>query len=148
MLKGIPPILTPDLIRILDEMGHGDELVLADRNFPAASVAAETVTGELIQLKGVDDTEAAEAIFALMPIDSYVDEPIRRMEMDGEPDTILEAHADIKRVAEAAEGRPVTVGSIERQAFYGEAKKAYAVVQTSETRPYANFIIKKGIIPA
>ena len=93
MLKGIPPILTPDLIRILDEMGHGDELVLADRNFPAASVAAETVTGELIQLKGVDDTEAAEAIFALMPIDSYVDEPIRRMEMDGEPDTILEAHA-------------------------------------------------------
>ncbi len=146
MLKGISPILTSDLLRILDEMGHGDDLALVDRNFPAASVAAETVTGELIHLKGVDDNQAAEAIFSVMPLDTYVEEPIRRMEVIGEPDTVLEVHADVKRIADAAEGRPMPMGSIERYAFYDEAKKAYAVVQTSETRPYGCFLLKKGVI--
>jgi L-fucose mutarotase len=127
-------------------MGHGDDLVLADRNFPSDSVARETVTGQLVIDRGVDTDRMAKAIFSVFPLDSFVDNPISRMEVIGKPGEVLEVHRDLLAAAEAAEGRPIGMASIERHAFYAAAKKAYAVVSTGETRPYGCFILKKGVI--
>lgn len=146
MLKGISPLIDGELLRILDSMGHGDDLALVDRNFPAASVAADTVTGTLIRLSGADIPQAAAAILALFPLDTFVEAPIQRMEVVGEPGTMLDVHQDLLAAARASEGRAVAMGSIERHAFYAAAKRAYAVVQTIEARPYGCFILKKGVI--
>ena len=146
MLKGISPIVNADLLWVLAAMGHGDELVLVDRNFPARSVALETRSGRLISLDGVNATEAAAAIFALFPLDSFVEAPIRRMEAVGEPDSLFDVHREMARVAEAAEGGPIAMGSLERHAFYAEARRAFAVVQTTESRPYGCFLLKKGVV--
>jgi L-fucose mutarotase len=146
MLRGIDPILTGELLDVLASMGHGDDLVLADRNFPSDSVARETVTGQLIIDRGVDINRMAKAIFSVFPLDSFVDNPISRMEVIGKPGEVLQVHRDLLAAAEAAEGRPIGMASIERYAFYAAAKKAYAVVSTGETRPYGCFILKKGVI--
>ena len=148
MLKTIDPVLTGDLLQLLDAMGHGDELVLADRNFPAHSTALASATGRLIVDKGVDCARMARAILSVFPLDSFVEAPLRRMEQDGKPQEVLAVHADVQREAERAEGGPVTMASIERQAFYAAARKAYCVVQTGETRPYGCFLLKKGVIVA
>ncbi|MBO0903666.1 RbsD/FucU family protein [Jiella sonneratiae] len=146
MLKGIPPLVTPELLALLAAMGHGDELVLADRNFPAVSVAAATVSGELVQLTGVDCNAAAEAILSLLPLDGFVPAPVKRMAPEGEPQTEFEVHRDMQRIVDAAEGRSVTIEAVERFAFYAAARQAFAVVRTSESRPYGCFIFKKGVI--
>lgn len=146
MLKTISPLVTPDLLRILAAMGHGDDLVLADRNFPAASVAAETVSGELIELPGIGNNEAAEAILALLPLDSFVDAPVRRMAPSDDPGAEFEVHRDMQKIADAAEGRSVPIEAVERFAFYDAARQAFAVVRTGESRPYGCFILKKGVI--
>jgi len=95
MLKGISPVLGAEALWVLAAMGHGDDLALVDRNFPAAEVAARTVTGRLVRLAGVDATAAARAILSLFPIDGFADDPIRRMEVVGEPDTMLEVHREV-----------------------------------------------------
>ncbi|WP_181708350.1 RbsD/FucU family protein [Chthonobacter rhizosphaerae] len=146
MLKGLSPLLTPDLLRLIATMGHGDDLVVADRNFPAASVAAHTVTGQLVELPMAQNGPVLEAILSLFPLDSFVEKPIHHMQVVGEPDTVLEVHQEAAAIAARAEGRPVALGSIERFAFYEAARQAYAVVQTGETRPYGCFILKKGVI--
>ena len=146
MLRGIDPLLTSELLAILAAMGHGDDLVLADRNFPSDSVARETATGQLVIDRGVDINRMAKAIFSVFPLDSFVDHPISRMEVVGKPSEVLEVHRDLLAAAEAAEGRPIGMAAIERHAFYAAAKKAYAVVATGETRPYGCFILKKGVI--
>jgi len=146
MLKGLSPLLNADLLWVLESMGHGDDLALVDRNFPAASVATSTVSGRLIRLDGADCSAAAEAILSLMPLDSFVDAPLRRMEVVGEPDTLLEVHEDMARIAAKAEGAPVKMESVERHAFYAAARAAFAVVQTVEARPYGCFLLKKGVI--
>ncbi|ORE92303.1 RbsD/FucU domain-containing protein [Aurantimonas sp. 22II-16-19i] len=146
MLKTIPPLVTPELLQILAAMGHGDELVLVDRNFPAASVAAETVTGVLVQLSGVGTNEAATAILSLLPLDSFVEAPLRYMAPEGEPEADFEVHRDMQAIADAAEGRAVVMEAVERFDFYEEAKGAHAVVRTGESRPYGCFIFKKGVI--
>jgi len=146
MLKGVSPIVGAELLWVLESMGHGDDLVLVDRNFPADSVARHTATGKLIRLGGVDCTQAARAILALYPLDSFVEAPIQRMEVIGEPETLLEVHQEVLAVAREAEGGDVAMGSIERHAFYAEARKGYAVVQTTEARPYGCFLLKKGVI--
>ena len=146
MLKTIHPLIGSELLAILAEMGHGDDLVIADRNFPAESVASSTVSGQCVQLAGVDTTEAARAILTLLPLDSFVDAPVRRMAVVGEPDAVLEVHSAMQEVIDAAEGHAVTIEAVERFAFYEAARDAYAVVQTSEARPYGCFILKKGVI--
>ncbi len=146
MLKGVPSILTADLLWLLSSMGHGDELALVDRNFPAASVAADTVTGKLVELSGVDTTEAAEAIFKLFPLDSFVEAPLRFMEPVDQPGTELEVHRAMQAAADAAEGEAVTMRAIERHAFYAAARESYGVVRTTEARPYGCFLLKKGVI--
>lgn len=146
MLKGLSPLLGPDLLWVLEAMGHGDDLVLADRNFPAAAVAAATISGRLVRLAGVDASEATRAVLSLFPLDGFVEAPLRRMEVVGEPDTVLSVHRDVAAIAAEAEGRPIAMGSLERHAFYAEARKGFAVVQTTDARPYACFLLRKGVV--
>jgi len=148
VLKGIDPLLNADLLHVLRAMGHGDDIAVVDCNFPAESVAAETVVGEALRLDGIDLPRAMRAILSVMPLDTFVDAPVRRMEVMGNPDEILDAHRDVQGVMDETDGGGWTMGSIERFAFYAQAKKAFAVVATGERRPYACFLAKKGVIPA
>ncbi|KHJ53125.1 hypothetical protein LA66_19100 [Aureimonas altamirensis] len=146
MLKLIPPLISPELLLTLAEMGHGDDLVIADRNFPAESVAASTVTGRCIRLSNVDTTQAAREILKLYPLDSFVEAPVRRMGVVDDFSAVLEVHTDMQRVIDEAEGKPIRMETVERFAFYEAAARAYAVVRTTESRPYGCFILKKGVI--
>lgn len=145
MLKGIDPLLHADLLHILAAMGHGDEIAVVDANFPAVSVGQRVV-----RLDGVDLPRAAKAILSVMPLDRAIDwatdSPLLRMEVAGEPDTVTDVQREFHATAESAEGTPVPLGSIERFAFYERAKRAYAVVATSESRLYGCFILSKGVI--
>jgi L-fucose mutarotase len=147
MLKSIDPILNPDLLHALAAMGHGDDIVISDANFPADAVAASTHVGVPLRLDGVDAARAVRAILSLMPLDTFVDAPARRMEVVGRPDEMPDVQREVAREVEAAEGRPVSLAPIERHAFYAAAKTAYCVVATGERRFYGCFILKKGVIP-
>jgi L-fucose mutarotase len=147
MLKSIDPILNADVLRALRAMGHGDELVLCDTNFPADSVARRTVIGKLLRIDNVTAERAARAILSVMPLDAFVDEPARRMQVVGKPDEIPVVQQEVQAEIDAAEGKSWPMGSIERMAFYEVAKQAYCVIQTGERRFYGCFVLKKGVIP-
>jgi L-fucose mutarotase len=147
MLKSIDPILNADVLFALRAMGHGDDLVICDTNFPADSVARQTILGRLLRLDGVNAPRAARAILSVMPLDSFVDKPALRMEVVGKPNEIPAIQMEVQKEIDAAEGRIWPMGSIERLAFYELAKKAYCVVQTGERRFYGCFVLKKGVIP-
>jgi L-fucose mutarotase len=141
MLKNIPPILSPDLMKILLEMGHGDEIVLADGNFPAASVAQR-----LVRCDGHGVPELLEAVLKLFPLDIYVDRPVALMSVvpgDKTKPTIWEQY---RALVKASGEQFSDFEFVERFAFYERAKKAYAVVATSEKALYANVILKKGVL--
>lgn len=146
MLKRIPSLINADLLWVLRSMGHGDDLVVADRNFPAQTIASHSVSGKLIHLDGVDDVKAIAAIVSLMPLDTFVDCPLHHMQVVGEPDTVLDVHTQVQKVCSDAEGHAVPMASIERHSFYQQAKQSFAVVQTTEDRPYGCFILKKGVV--
>ena len=147
MLKNINPLLSADLLYILRSMGHGDELILADCNFPSASVAAHTITGELINMNGVDIPEAAGAILSVFPLDSFVEHAVLRMEVVGNPDELVLCHKDMQRVVKETSGDQWKMGSIERFAFYERARNAYAVVCAgNERRSYGCFVLVKGVL--
>ena len=142
MLKGIPSILSPELLKILMEMGHGDTIVIGDGNFPAASLAPE---GRLARLDGHGVPEVLDAILRLFPLDSYVEAPVSLMEvMPGDPveTPIWDTYAGI--VERRAPG--TKIGHVERFKFYDTAKRAYAIVATGETALYANIILQKGVV--
>ena len=141
MLINIDPILSPELLHALRSMGHGDKLVLADANFPSASLAKK-----LIRLDGANIPNAAKAILSVLPLDSFVDCPVERMEIDGNPDEINDVHQDLIDVLKNSAGDKWKVGSIERFKFYEEAKQAYMIVSTTDARPFGCFIITKGVI--
>jgi L-fucose mutarotase len=147
MLKSLDPILTADLLYALRAMGHGDDLVICDTNFPADSVARQSVLRRLIRLDGVTAPRAARAILSVMPLDPFVDKPAIRMEVVDKPNELPGVQSEVQREIDAAEGRSWPMGSMERHAFYAFAKKAYCVVQTGERRFYGCFIFKKGVIP-
>ncbi|HKG73928.1 MAG TPA: RbsD/FucU family protein [Aestuariivirgaceae bacterium] len=147
MLKSLDPILTADLLYALRAMGHGDDLVICDTNFPADSVARHSVLRRLIRLDGVTAPRAARAILSVMPLDPFVDKPAIRMEVVDKPNDLPGVQSEVQREIDAAEGRSWPMGSLERHAFYALAKKAYCVVQTGERRFYSCFIFKKGVIP-
>ena len=142
MLKGIPSILSPELLKILMEMGHGDELVIGDGNFPAASMAKR-----LIRCDGHDVPRLLDAILGLFPLDRFVEHPVTLMEVvagsGGARPPIWDTYEEIVKKHE-----PVHHGIAfeERFAFYERAQKAYAVVSTGETALYANIILTKGVI--
>ena len=146
MLKSLDPILTADLLYALRAMGHGDDLVICDTNFPADSVARQTVLRRLIRLDGVTAPRAARAILSVMPLDPFVDKPALRMEVVDKPNELPVVQSEVQHEIDAAEGRSWPMASIERHAFYALAKKAYCVVQTGERRFYGCFIFKKGVI--
>ena len=146
MLKNLHPLLTPNLLYVLRAMGHGDVLTIVDSNFPADSVSATTVHGELIRLDGVGIPEAARAIFSVFPLDSFVEAPIQFMQVVEEPNTILEVHSDLHRIALESSDREWKMDSVERHDFYAQSRNTYAVVATSERRPYGCFMITKGVI--
>ncbi len=147
MLKSIDPILNADVLYALRSMGHGDNLVICDTNFPADSVARQTVSGRLLRLDNVTAGRAARAVLSVMPLDSFVEEPALRMEIVGQPDEVPPVQAEVQTEVDAAEGRHWPMGSIERFAFYELAKKSYCVIQTGERRFYGCFVFKKGVIP-
>jgi L-fucose mutarotase len=147
MLKGIDPILNADVLYALQSMGHGDELVVCDTNFPADAVAQETVFGELLRIDGVSAARAAKAILSLLPLDSFVEHPAARMEIDGQPQEVLTVAAEVQAEIDSAEGKSLPMESVERFAFYERARQAYCVIQTGERRFYGCFIFKKGVIP-
>ena len=144
MLKGINALLNADVLYTLRAMGHGDDLIIADTNFPSDSVARETVLGELLRI----DASAAEvvrAILSIYPIDTFVDDAAGRMEVVGEPKTILPVMKEVQTEVSAV-GGPNPMMSIERYAFYERAKDAYAVIQTGERRFYGCFALRKGVV--
>lgn len=147
MLRNFDNRLTADVIQALRAMGHGDDLVIADTNFPSDSVARQTTLGRLLRMDNLTAAEAAEAILSVMPLDSFVDHPAERMEMVGKPKEIPPVQAEVQKAIDKAEGKSWPMGSIERFAFYERAKTAYCVIVTGETRFYGCFIFKKGVIP-
>jgi L-fucose mutarotase len=147
MLRNFDNRLTADVIQALRAMGHGDDLVIADTNFPSDSVARQTTLGKLLRMDNLSAAEAAEAILSVMPLDSFVDHPAERMEMVGKPKEIPPVQAEVQKAIDKAEGKSWPMGSIERFAFYERARKAYCVIVTGETRFYGCFIFKKGVIP-
>jgi L-fucose mutarotase len=147
MLKNFDNRLTADVIRVLRAMGHGDELVIADTNFPADSTARQTMTGELLRMDNLTAAEVIEAILSVLPLDSFVDHPVARMGITGDEATVLPIHKEVQAVVDKAVGKPCPLGIESRFDFYERANKAYAVIVTGERRFYGCFILKKGVIP-
>jgi L-fucose mutarotase len=146
MLKGISKHISTDLLWVLSSMGHGDDVVVVDTNFPATSVARQTASGKLVLMPGIDTPRTVGLILSLMPLDTFVDDPFKRMEVVGKPDEILDIHKETLAAAEAAEGKKLTLTPVERYAFYEVAKRSFAIVRAGEARPYGCFILKKGVI--
>jgi L-fucose mutarotase len=140
MLKGIPSILSPKLLKVLMEMGHGDTLVIADGNFPGASMAKK-----LVRLDGHGVPALLDAIMQLFPLDHYVPEAVQLMEVvKGDPveTPIWDTYRDIIQKYEPK----AAIGFVERFAFYDLAKQAYCIIQTGESALYANVLLKKGVV--
>jgi L-fucose mutarotase len=146
MLKGIDQRLSAEIVHVLMLMGHGDDLVICDVNHPAATIAAETTYGKLIDMAGCDIPTAAAAILSLMPLDAFVPAPVARMQVVGNPDGIVPIFARMQAVVDRAEGRAVTIAPLERFAFYEAAKKSFAIIRTADSGPYGCFILKKGVV--
>jgi L-fucose mutarotase len=146
MLKGIDQRLSAEVVHVLMLMGHGDDLVICDVNHPAASIAAQTTYGSLIDMAGCDIPTATAAILSLMPLDTFVSAPITRMQVVGDPTAERPVFARMQAVADNAEGRPVTMQSLERFAFYEAARRSFAIIRTADSGPYGCFILKKGVI--
>jgi len=147
MLKGINPLLNSEVLAALRAMGHGDDLIIADTNFPSDSVARQTVLGKLLRIDNSTAAEAIEAILSVMPLDTFVDDSAARMEVVDNADEIPPVQQEVQSVINAAEGKSWPMVSIERFAFYERAKKAYCVVQTGERRFYGCIALRKGVVP-
>jgi L-fucose mutarotase len=141
VLKGLDPLLSPDLLQVLRAMGHGDEIVLVDRNFPAEATAQR-----LVRLDGVSLLDASRAVLSVLPLDDFVDAPLAVMQMVDTPDEVPEVQQEVFALANEIEGRDVGVEHVERFAFYERARQAFAVVATAERRPYGNVVMKKGVV--
>ena len=141
MLRGMNPILSPDLLYILAAMGHGDEIVIADANFPAESMGERTV-----RLDGLSATDVLEAILSIMPLDSFVPDPASTMQVVDDPAAVPPVVEEFQNIIDQCADNPARINSIERFAFYDRAKTGFAIVQTGERRLYGNIILKKGVI--
>lgn len=148
MLKHLDPLLNADVLHALRAMGHGDEVVICDANFPADSVARATVTGKLLRMDGVDAARAVRAVLSVLPLDTFVEAPAMRMEVVDDPQALPAVQREAQAEVNAAEGREVPFASIERHAFYARARSAYCVIVTGETRGYGCFVFKKGVLLA
>jgi L-fucose mutarotase len=141
VLKNIHPLLNAELLGHLQAMGHGDELAVVDRNFPAASTAQRLVT-----LSGNGVAEVAAAIFSVFPVDTFVEPAVHRMGPVGDVETVLPVHRSFHEAVEDAEARVVPIAALERFEFYRRARQAYLVVATTEDQPYGCFLVTKGVV--
>jgi L-fucose mutarotase len=141
MLKGIDPLLSGDLLKILDDMGHGDRLFLVDRNYPAMSSGRPVV-----RLGEVSILRAAQAILSVLPLDSFIDHPLKSMEVDDDPLITSPVQDELLALASRLEGRQLSYGVIPRLHFYEEARSAFAVVHTLDSVPYGCFALHKGVV--
>ena len=142
MLKGVPEIIPPALLKILDEMGHGDELVISDAHFPAYSVHPKVVHVGIVPSPAM-----LEAVLKLLELDQYVEKPVKLMERVPGDNADVSIWKTYEKMIEAEEPRGISViEKLERFAFYDEAKKAYAIIATTETSQYANVILQKGCV--
>ena len=144
MIKGIPKIISPELLKVLCEMGHSDRIVIADGNFPAESMGKNT---KVIRCDGHGGAELLDAILHLFPLDTYVEKPVSLMEVvpgDKVETPIWDEYKSI--IAKYDDRGADTVANIERFAFYEKAKEAYAIIATGESTLYANVILQKGVI--
>jgi len=146
MLKHMDPLLTPDLLWVLAAMGHGDDLALVDANFPAEAIAAVTASRRLVRLPGLRMGAVARAILSVLPVDTFVPDPVRRMEMVDHPDQVPPVQQEVQDAVNHALGQPRPLVGIERFAFYDAARAGFAVVQVGDARPYGDFLIRKGVI--
>ncbi|CAN7594054.1 RbsD/FucU family protein [Mesorhizobium sp. LjRoot246] len=146
MLKGINPLLNADVLQALRAMGHGDDLIIADTNFPSDSVARQTALGRLLRIDA-SAAEVAKAVLSLYPLDTFVDDSAARMEIVGKPDEIPAVQKEVQKEVDKAEGKPWPMIAVERYAFYERAKQAYCVIQTGERRFYGCFAFRKGVVP-
>lgn len=144
MLKGIPKILSPELLKVLCEMGHSDRIVIADGNFPAESIGKNA---KVIRMDGHGIPEILDAILQLFPLDTYVEKPFNLMQVtpgDNVETPIWDVYAEIEEKYDPR-GK-AAIGQIERFAFYEEPRNAYAVIATGETALYANILLQKGVV--
>ncbi len=144
MLKGVPGILSPELLKVLCEMGHSDRLVIADGNFPAETMGRDAI---VIRMDGHGIPEILDAILQVFPLDTYVEKPVNLME--GMPGDTVETPIwkTYEKITACHDERGAdAIGQIERFAFYEEAKKVYAIIATGETALYANIMLQKGVV--
>lgn len=142
MLKGLDPVLDADALYVLRAMGHGDDLIIADANFPAETMAKDTVFGRPIRI-GCGTARAVGAVLSVMPLDTFVDDALARMEVVGNPAEIRDVQQEVLAVTTPF-GVPMI--GVERFAFYARAQKAFAIFQTQERRFYGCFALRKGVI--
>jgi len=144
MLKGIPQILSPELLKVLCEMGHSDRLVISDGNFPAESMGKDHI---VIRCDGHGVPELLEAILKVFPLDTYTEKPVNLMEVVPGDTVATPIWDTYKQIVSKYDDRGASsVGNIERFAFYDEAKTAYAIIATSEKALYANIMLQKGVV--
>lgn len=144
MLKGIPQILSPELLKVLCEMGHSDRLVISDGNFPAESMGKNAI---VIRCDGHGVPELLDAILQVFPLDTYVEKPVNLMEVmpgDDVETPIWDTYKELVKKYDSRGGD--AVGNIERFQFYEEAKTAYAIIATGEQALYANVMLQKGVV--
>ena len=141
MLKGLDPLLSPDLLATLRAMGHGDEIAIVDANFPAEAMAQR-----LVRLDGLSATAVLDAVLSVMPLDDFVPEAAWRMEVVGDPTAEQPIFAEFREVVARRESPQMRLAALERFAFYERARAAYAIVPTGERRLYGNIILKKGVV--
>jgi L-fucose mutarotase len=146
MLKNIDPALNADVLHALRAMGHGDTLVVTDTNFPSDSAAQSTNVGQVLRMENISAARAMKAILSVFPLDTPLQPSVGRMEVMGAPDQIEPVQAEVQAEIDAAEGKSAPMYGIERFAFYEQAKDAYCVITTGETRFYGCFILTKGVI--
>jgi L-fucose mutarotase len=146
MLKGIDPRLNADVLYVLRSMGHGDEIVIADTNFPADSVSRSTVYGDLLRMENLTAAEAVNAVLSVLPLDSFSEDRAWRMEVGDDPAEVAPVQAEVQAEIDRAEGASRPMAGIDRFAFYDRAREAHAVIQTGERRFYGCFILRKGVI--
>lgn len=146
MLKGIDARMSAELLYCLARMGHGDELLVVDSNYPAVAHAQYCVIKDVIELPGLDAANAIELITTVMPLDYFTDYGAWRMEVDNNPADMTEAHNAVWQVLNSVKTPETKLGSLERQMYYERAKSAFAIVQATENRPFGCFILRKGVV--
>ncbi len=141
MLKNVPPLISPELMEVMMKMGHGDELVIGDGNFPADSNAQR-----IVRCDGHSVPAVLEAVLKFFPLDTFVKAPAAVMQPVDPSTPEPPIWTDFRKIINVSEGRKLSLELVERFSFYERAQKSYAIVATSETALYANIILKKGVV--